>query len=282
MKTIFRQALVAMAVCVALSSCDNGNGNSDTEISYPLSGCFARIYDAETQTTSYIQNVNYVLLLNVTKATGDVTVTGLSVPGTQYPAISLSGLTAAADKGWTIVSKDRPAVAVSGFGTVPSFRDFSLRIFDRMIGDAYVPGLKVSYVVDDRYSVFSAREGQIAIGTTVSTAPDGKTFTNEEAVLGLAFDTKTMKLEIQMSGAKFAENMPAQNITMSGIPFTMTSSGIANFSMASLTPTIGSTPYPNYPITDLQGSYDFGQGLDLRFTCTLGPVAYHVETSAQY
>lgn len=283
MKKFFRPALVAAAVCLGLSSCSTDGGSEDTIVQYPLTGCFARIYDADTQSATYIQSVNYTLLLNYSKATGEINLTGLNLPGgAQYPAITIKDVPAAGVNGWTILSKDHPAVSVTGFGTVPSFRDFTLRLFDRYLGDAYVPGVAISYTVDDRYRVFSAREGQIAVGTTVSTAPDGSSYTNEEAVIGLAFDTKTQLLEIQMSGAQFASNMPAQNIVMSKIPFTMTDAGVANFSIASLVPSIGSTPYPDYPISNLQGSYDFAKGLDLRFTCTLGPKAYDVVADAKY
>lgn len=283
MKKILSSAFVALAACVALSSCDNNGGNNDTTIQYPLTNCFALVYDSQTGAGSFIQGVNYTMLLNVTQNYADLTLTGLSLPdGQRYPSVSLSQIPATSENKWLVVSSARPSVDITGFGTLPEFRDFKLRLLDRYFGGAYVPGFSVSYVIDDRFHVFSAREGQIASGVTESTAPDGTVYRNEEAVIGLAFDTKTMMLEIQFAGAQFAQGMPAQNITMSKIPFTMTPAGVATFSISSLTPTIGSTPYPNYPITDLVGTYDFNKGLDLDFVCTLGPNAYRVVADMKY
>ena len=283
MKKILGSAIVALAACMTLSSCNNNGGDSDTTIQYPIINCFALVHDTQSGAGSFIQGVNYTMLLNVSQSYADISITGLNIPdGQRYPSISLPEVPAKADKAWLVVSSARPTVDITGFGSLPVFRDLVLRLLDRYYGGAYVPGFTVSYSIDDRYRVFSAREGQIASGTIQTTAPDGSVFEKEDAVIGLAFDTKTMMLEIQFAGAQFVQGMPAQNITMSKIPFTMTPEGVASFSIASLTPTIGSTPYPNYPITDLVGTYDFNRGLDLNFVCTLGPAPYHVKADMKY
>ena len=282
MNKIFSTVLVA-AACVALSACNDDKGSNDTIIQYPLTNCFAQVYDSQTGTSSYIQGVNYTMNLNVTQATAEVAMTGLSLPnGSSYPSIALSGLKAATDGAWTVIGSERPAVRVDGFSAVPQFTDFSIRLFERIISEAYVPGLAITYSIDSRYRVFSAREGQIVTGKTTSTPPTGEAFVNEEAAIGLSFDTKTMKVTIEMPGSKFLENMPAQNIILPDIPFTMTPAGLVSFGVQSLTPTIGSTPYPNFPITALQGTYDFTRGLNLNFTCNFRGTDFRVEAEAGY
>ena len=238
MNKIFSTVLVA-AACVALSSCNDDKGSNDTIIQYPLTNCFAQVYDSQTGTSSYIQGVNYTMNLNVSQATAEVAMTGLSLPnGSSYPSIGLSGLKAATDGAWTVIGSERPAVRVDGFSAVPQFTDFSIRLFERII--------------------------------------------SEEAAIGLSFDTKTMKVTIEMPGSKFLENMPAQNIILPDIPFTMTPAGLVSFGAQSLTPTIGSTPYPNFPITALQGTYDFTRGLNLNFTCNFRGTDFRVEAEAGY
>lgn len=281
-KKIFGAVLLAGAVCSGLSSCSK-EGSGETIVSYPLAGCFAMVADLNAGTVNYYQGVNYETVMNISQYTATVNLTGLQMPsGERYPSIELSGLKIKADGSWTVVSASTPTVGVSGFGTVPSFRDFDMHIYDRMIGDYYVPGLCINYTVDGRYKVFSSREGQIVFGTSVSTDPDGKTFTNPDASCGLTFDTKTMKVMVELPGSQFASGMPAQNIVFKDVPFTLGIDGIARFEMSALTPFIGETPYPQFPISDLKAVYDFRNGLTMNFTCTLGPKPYAVELTGKY
>ncbi|MDE6277186.1 MAG: hypothetical protein K2M06_03675 [Muribaculaceae bacterium] len=282
MNKLFRTLLLGGAVCAALSSCTKSDSN-DTVIQYPLAGCFAMVADLNDGNVSYYQGVNYETEINVTQATATMSMTGLELPsGVKYPAISLKNLKVGADQGWTAVSAATPAVSVPGFGSVPSFKDFDLHIYDRMIGNLYVPGVMISYIVDGHYKVFSSREGQIVFGTTTSTGPDGNAFKNTEATIGLTFDTKTMKVMVELPGSQFASGMPAQNIVFKDVPFSMNVDGEASFEMAALTPFIGDTPYPQFPISDLKAVYNFKTGLTMNFTCTIGPMPYKVEVTGKY
>lgn len=270
------------AMCLAGVSCVNNGDSNDQRIYYPLSNCFAIVTDESDGTMKAVSPVNYILDLNVTKSSAELDITGLELPdGTKYPEIGLGGLGVGTDKNWTIVSAANPSVAVTGFGVQPLFTSFKLQLLDRMVGEAYVPSLAITYNVNNRYHVFSSRAGQIVTGTTVATAQDGSDFTNDEALVGLTFDVTTMKVAIELPASKFASGMPAQNIVLKDVPCSISRNGIATISAGAITPFIGDTPYPNFPITDLQGVYDFTGALSLRFTCTLGPAPYDVVINAK-
>ncbi len=81
----------------------------------------------------------------------------------------------------------------------------------------------------------------------------------------------TRRLEISMKQAKFVGNMPMRlDIVLKNIPFTI-SGTTARWNVDAITPEIGGTPYPAFPITDLAGEYDFGDGLQMKFYCEPAP-----------
>lgn len=282
MKKVLGLAVAAFALMTGLGACSN-NGESDkTIIQYPFTSCFAQVYDTQNQTVSYVDGVNYVLLHNVTDSKGDLDITGLTVGNITYPKITIENLPTKLDGKWFEIEVGAPKVTMNGFGTVPEFANFSFDFYPRFIGEAYAPGFATDFVVDHRYRVFSARAAQIAVGESKSTAPDGTVFSKPESMIVILFNFKTMTLTLELAAAQFAEKMPAQNITMSGIPFKMAIDGDVTFAISDLTPSIGNTPYPNYPITNLSGTYDFEEGLELEYVCTLGPNAYSVECDCKY
>ena len=86
-----------------------------------------------------------------------------------------------------------------------------------------------------------------------------------------------------MAAAQFVPNMPAMNIVLSNIDFTIVGT-TAVFRAESIIPKIGDTPYPAFPISDLSGVYDFTEGLKMSFKCDPSSVAesYTVDVDCNY
>ena len=285
MKKILSKIALCVLCVASLASCSKNDGNNDTIMQYGFPSCFARVYDSATGVTTYLPNVNYTMTMNVTASTAEISITGLTLPGqTAYPQIDITGLKVESRGLWAEVKASRPDVSIAGFGTIPSIRNFELDILDRVMGTSYVPGLAIDYVVDDRYRVFSGAPGQVLLGETVSTSSeDGKAFTNNEALIGLVLDVKNMTLQVELANAQFIMGMPAQDIFLNDIPFTMDEDGDVSFSIDALIPCLAdNTPFPAFPVSDLSGKFNFTDGIDFTFTCSYRGTPYIITTKAQF
>lgn len=78
--------------------------------------------------------------------------------------------------------------------------------------------------------------------------------------------SEDLTADVDIYGAKFAQNMPAQNMSFNDIPVVVTSNGYT-LAISDLVPEIAGVPYPNYPITNFNAVADFASGVDVYFNC---------------
>lgn len=87
---------------------------------------------------------------------------------------------------------------------------------------------------------------------------------------------------IGVARAKFVNNMPAQDFLFEDVPCTLNGNGTLTFEAESLIPTQNKVPNTNFPISDLEGVYDFMSGLDMDFDCTAFGKKYSVTADLDY
>lgn len=282
MNQVFKSLLSALISVVALTSCSSSD-DPDTIIQYQIPPCFSYVTDLSQGVSANGTSMTYTIQLNYTKLTADVYINGLELTdNTAYPTITLKDVpwTMGTD-GWKVIEGTNIKSTVNGFGTAPVFTSVRIKIFDRMVGEYYNPGFEVSFVLDNRFRVLSAIADQVQVGTSVSTSPDGEEFQCNTTAYVLTFNTKTMRASLFLSGAKFASQMPALDITFDNIPFTF-AGNTAVLSCDALIPTINDTPYPAFPISKLTGVYNFGKGLELEFGCGVMGQPYKVRIDCVY
>lgn len=260
----YLKAILASAVlCLGLSSCLGGDDDATRNDTFV--NCFAYVEDLSAHTSDGYNGMSYDLELNYTKGSAAVVINNLQVSEDKtYSKVTITDVPFAITKdGWIEVSSTL-AEGIAAGQTV-KFSNFSLALCDRITADGRYPGFYARYTVDSKYSVLSAVWNQYQFGTTTSTYSGGSYSTTETNFL-VGFDVKAGTLNILMRNTRFVDNMPAMNILLEKIPFTI-SGTTASFYVDEIIPKIGDTPYPGFMITNLSGYYDFAKGMVISFNC---------------
>ena len=262
--------------CLLFASC-NTETNNETITEQTLINAFAYVTNIADGTSIYTGNIGYKVRINYTKATADVTVAGLKLTdGTAFPQFTLADMKVVIDnKGWLVISGENMHPQVSGIASAIGIEKFQMRLYQRYIGSNYSPAFCTTMNIDHKYTIASSYLNQYCFGTTVSTPAKGDAFETKSTEYTFTFNIETRCVSIKMNNAQFIEKMPAMNIELKNIPFTIQGDK-AVFSIANIHPEQAGTPWAGFPITDLSGTVDFGNGFDLGFTCTPAPMGGQV------
>lgn len=260
----------AAVMLLSLGSCDT-SGNNDTITEQQFPSCFAYVHDLSAGVNALYSPVGYTLRLNYSKATADVTITGLRTPDQTYPQLKLTDIPWSIEKGVTVVS-GRNVQASSASAVPVLLSSFTLKVKDRIIssGSSYIykPGFSVNYTIDGRYSVISGNtDTAVMYGTTTSTCQTPPVnFSTDATAYELTFNFDTRTVQILIKGARFMDKMPALDIVLKNVPIAFYGSKVT-WEAEKITPLIGGLPYETYPIANLKGEFDFSTEMKMEFDC---------------
>lgn len=264
LKTLF----LFFAVALALTACDSDDSNYAASWKYEC-------YD----------NLNYVL--NVGSGQGSV-YTGASyaieffsdgkakvvaknvqfAPGMPEIEMTLDGLTWSQTSNSFMTINATDVIPVVYGEEMPEYmiNQLTVGVLDRSAqGDATVFDISYS-VLGGSFKVVALPKQVKYYGTTnVRNIASGTEFFTVDPYYVLSF-SENLTANVDIYGAKFAQNMPAQNMSFKNIPVTVTSNGCV-LSVGDLVPEIGDVPYPNYPVTNFNAIVNFSSGVDLDFNC---------------
>ena len=282
--SLFTAIAVAVTLGGTLSSCNNDN-EDDNYTRQTLSNSFGCVTSIGTQTQTISSSMTYVVTFNYSTGKATVEITGLEMPdGTKYPSILLEEMTWKMKDGWRTIEASAPKSSISGFAQAPIFENVSIGLLDRIYNNAYIPAFYVKARVNTQYSLFSALNQQVFFGKTETVDPEGRVVTTRSTGYSFIINPRTMPLTatIGVARAKFVNNMPAQDFLFEDVPCTLNGNGTLTFEAESLIPTQNKVPNTNFPISDLEGVYDFMSGLDMDFDCTAFGKKYSVTADLDY
>ncbi len=307
-KTKLFAFILAVTACLGFTSCLSEDNNEET-ITTNCPGYINAIYDPATGKTVYTDGVSYELKVNYTNSTAEIKLTGLKTPdGYSYTPLTLSNLKFVTNsRGWMEFNEvDLMPSSGAGLANLPVFTRFHIEMLNRTVGNYYVPCLDISYTINDKYTVHSVASGYIEVGTTLvnATMPDGSKFSytaddNNAPSYTINLDGKTQKATVYITGAKFAEQMPAMNMKFKDIPYSIDASGYVRFSSPGFTPyrimsDNQEVPDENHPITNFAAMIMPNTGTSISFVCTIttaasedgtrpeSSVAYDVNFASKY
>lgn len=274
-KTI-RSIIVGVAAAAGLVSC-NSSDPSDYVTEQTISSCFA--YSETPGSDSHMAtSVSYYVKLNYTQQTAEVSISNLELSdGVTYPKMTFTGIPFTIESyGWKKISGTMLSPTIAGYGSVPLFSSFEIKILDRYYGTSmYIPAMTAKFLVNNSVSVFSSLPVQLFAGTTESFAPDNESFKTTSSIYIVDLDFNTMKANVDITGAQFADKMPALDISFEDIPFNLSGQKVI-LSADNITPLLGATPQPDYPVSGFVAEYDFAKGMTLSFGCSVQGSLYHV------
>lgn len=276
-------SLAALAVVAAgLSSCTDDD-NTETIYEYRFTRCYGVVTDLQdTNAETVSSDIAIVMRADWNKGTSMFEVSGLSIGSYKYPVITIQG-SKWAQLNNSLWAESKGCTSASLQNMTPlSIDEFNLLWNDRTslvaaVG-TYDPALKYQFVLDGRYKVVGSRQPFCIGGTTVSTAPDGSSFTSDASLYVVSLDFTNRVASIDIANASFAAGMPSLNMQFAGIPFTVDSDANVTLSVDALIPTIADVPQPNYPISGLKCVVNPSQGRSsLEFVCSFRGAPFSVK-----
>lgn len=263
----------SLVLCFSLSSCNKSDKPEEFKVQQQITDSFMHISDLSgMQSEMNYKGVSYQIIYDYVEATADVTIKGLKLPGDkQFPALSLTEIPfKVTNDGTRVLEGSNLAATSAGFADSQLFNQFKMTVSDRLIDGYYFPAVCIEYTVNSTYKAVGSIMSQIFVGTTVTTDSNGHSFSNETPVYALELDPQTMKAALTINNAKFIQSMPAQTMTFSGIPYTVSDSGIVTLeSTETIIPTINKVEFKAFPITDLKAEYNLTTGMNLNFVCSI-------------
>jgi hypothetical protein len=267
----------SLIALLSFSSCDTNAG--DQKMTQYYSNCFNDVIDIKGGTENIFTGVSYSIEYNYTQATANVTISGLKLSNSSsISSITIPDLSWSYDSdGWRTI-KSTYAVTSSGV----TFSDIKIAFLDRYSGTSYVPAVEIHYTVNDQYQVYSVSKQQFMFGTTTSTCTDASAsemfFSNADSYYGFDIDTDTKTANVYLYNAQFLSTMPQlSNMQFANLPFTVKSGNITIKQDADnvLTPSISSTPYPAFPITNFNAYLSSANG-SISFTCAYKDIPFDI------
>ncbi|MBO4943308.1 MAG: hypothetical protein J6C95_07745 [Muribaculaceae bacterium] len=282
MKKFLHYFATLLLGCLALASCST-EGKNETVTVQTFNNAFVHVNDIEGGTAAYYGNIRYEVRINYTQPSADITIAGLKLTdGTSFPQFVIQGLKVAIDsKGWLEITGENITPRISGVSSVPVIGKIRMRIYQRYIETDYLPAFSLSMSLDNKYSIVSSYVNQYCYGSTICSSDKGLRFETKNTTYKLSFNIETRCVTVTLNKAQFMAQMPAMDMVFKNIPFTLQGSK-AVFSIDKLIPELGNTPAAGFPITDLEGSLDFGGDFKFGFTCTpatMGGMAFDVEVA---
>lgn len=263
---LFKLILSALVV-MGLSSCLGSGSNTVTQdfSSYTLT----YITDLNSGVSSLNSEATYKVYNNVDEGTMSVEIGSLKLPNGTYVSLAIPDTRYSYNEQGAM-TMSIPSCISSVAGITHTITDLKFEFYSRYYGSQAFPMLVMSFNLDASNMVRVIYNPAYYWGTTVVTDQDGNSFTNDNqsTFYGIQFMPDKNNATVGVFNAKFAEGMPAMNMTFKDIPYTINQSGY-DCTIAELTPTIGDTPYPSYKITDFRMSGMWGGTQVVSFTCTI-------------
>lgn len=255
------------ALGLTMTSCDSSSNNGEYTISQDLQGCFVTSQNIADGTIENTGGVRYIVKINYTRGTIDLTVYNMKLPdGSTIAQMTLADLTGESDKdGWIKVSKASVVPLIGNTAANHTIEDFRLCLLQRVMNGAYAPGFTVSYTLDGKYSIFSAPCAQIFGGTTLTTG-SADPFQSKATLYGFYYDPAKSTIDLSIGYARFISSMPQMNFDLKAIPANM-QPGIIRYNIDEIIPSMNNTPQEKFPISDLSGSIVYSTGFDINFRC---------------
>ena len=277
---------VVLSMALGFTACSDGDdsGDDDVRTIATIKECYTMIRDIDGDGTAVAgSNVSFTLDVNYTKMTADIAITGLSLPGAgTMPKITLSGCRWTMDQSqWKRIDTNDFSIA-SAAGNAPDITGLKFAWLDRQVGEVYMPAVAFSFVLNGKYAVCGSLSPFYFAGTTTTRTDGVEDFVSTKPTYLLTLDNAKGTASLQIIGAQIAQRMPAMDMTFEGLNAEFVADGSYRIACEALTPKIGDTPYPNYPITDLKATLRPDAGMEMTFVCTIGNTPFTVTAVVDY
>lgn len=300
MKKYFKPILIAFVAVMgyAFSSCNSSSDVGEMIVDYPVQKVFGVVTDLDEPDSEPTVFTSATVTFHANWSTNRVAIdmSGITIGSGSLPLIQLEEMPITLNsEGWCVSSSNSPVQKPTASSLSLIIRDFKVKWADRLglsqvpvtsdLKLGYVPAMEMSFVIQGHYQVICSNQPMVLAGTTKSTAPDDKSYSQRKSIYAIDFDFNDMTADITIYNASFAASMPAgMSMNFLDVPFTIQDEGRKiKFESAGFDPTMAGRPMPEFPILNLEGVLTIGQGLELQFDCNLRKMEmYHVDCKLSF
>jgi hypothetical protein len=260
-----------LLAALSLPSCvDSDNSDDNTAVlSINSSVNYISSIDIADNSLQVLPGANYGATVDMNAATIQLYVNDLQYDANTravsftLPTMQMSTTTS----GWSLDHSEAMTLTTTSNTTV-NISDLKIKFNMRSNGSENLVSL--AFTVDGRYQVKTIFTATQYIGTTTSVdvdAPGLNSFTSDSPQYLVVIDKTKMLAQVQVANAKFLDGMPSLGtMVFDEIPMTFTKEGFT-FKTDSVIPSISSVPYPDFTLTNIEGSVAAGKTMSLKFTC---------------
>lgn len=282
--------ILMLALGLGLFTSCNNSEPKETVTTQAFSDFYGMVQNVSDGSVMAYKQVSYQVDINYTNLTADISLTGLKLPnGDVFPTLQFRNIPWTMEGNVRRIFAERVTPSAVGMNDLPAFSHFEFRIIDRILENGnqglYSPGVSCSMVISDIYSFTSTYFPQVIWGETKSiSALNATEFSTDKTYYEISYSRESKTMNLMMYNARFDENMDrGLNIELRNIPVKIRP-GKMTFDVSEITPFIGDTPFTQFPITDLKGTFYFTGGLTMEFICTprTAPGAYTVQVETSF
>lgn len=278
--------LVAFTAVFAMTSCMDDN-KEDTKVLVQLKNYFNVYTHVNGSTQEMSSNVSYDVVYNYTKATANIAMTGIKMPGsTNIPSVTFTGLPLKENGAWRTVTAATPVP--SDFNLSVAFSNLTFNVADRQVLGYYVPATVINYTMGE-WQVNSFPSLYLATAKPKVTDPEGKTYEpdGDAAEYSFSYDPEKRTCVVSIQNISFSPSMPAQSIRFKDIPFnaagnTLSASRSEAFNPYVLTGNDSETPFKAGEVSNFRATYTSSNGAEMAFDFTMAGKTYSVVMSSLY
>lgn len=262
--------IMSFAMALSFSACDS-DSDYESKSTQNFSDCFHHVYNTETGEAAIFDSPRYTIEFDYASGKANVEVKNVKF-AEGMPAINMT----LADLTWTWSSTTgfksisaTDVVPVVNGKVMPDYiiSSFKFDILDRYMGVNYLPVVRITFAINEKYVVTAVQKQICYYGKTNVLTAGSPTAFNTESPYYLAEISEDLTADLKIYDAQFATSMPPMNMVFGDIPVIVNPSVGYVLTADSLIPEIGDTPYPDYEITALSGNANFMTGLSLTFRC---------------
>ncbi len=288
---ILRIFSIAVLGFVLTGCLDHDDDATEISKTFTYDNCFAVVQDMITGEKTICQKpkVTVNMVQSNSKFTGQITLTNFELPDMpnytyELPEISVTSKTD--DHIMWLEGAQVVPTNLSGASVVLSNLRLGILQLGYTLNGEIVT--RVSYSLHFEYNgkyrvdLFPLQQTMYAETAVCPQSDPSALFTTKSTTYVLNFDAATQKCAIEVRGAKFINEMPAMDMKFPGIDFTA-NNGSLYLESAALTPTIREVEYPQFPITNLSGTFTPLKNSTLKFECNpAGRGLFDVNAALQY
>lgn len=222
-------AAAMTAGCLFATTSCSSKPDNDEITQQSLLNYFNVITDTQTGAATIDEGVSYMVEYNYANATAVVELSGLALPDANaYPTIKTQAVKWTVDNnGWKNINAAAVMTSATNYGAAPVLNDFRFNLMDRWVSDdLYAAYTRISFSIDDRWTVRSYPKNYPAFSNTTSTAQGSSyEYSTTESVYVLDIEPRIFSADLAINEFQLSDDIKVIAVGIKDLPMSLGADG---------------------------------------------------------